>query len=78
MKLKTLAAAALAVTALASCTANKTKETAMEETKEPAVATTLQPDSINLATLLGEENRPDVSKCTISATSNCTSIILRT
>lgn len=55
MKLKTLAAAALAVTALASCTANKTKETAMEETKEPAVATTLQPDSINLATLLGEE-----------------------
>ena len=54
MKFTTLAIAAVAIISLASCTNNKTKENVMENdnlNKETA----LKPDSVNLASLLGEE-----------------------
>ena len=54
MKFTTLATAAVAIISLASCTNNKTKENVMENdnlNKETA----LKPDSVNLASLLGEE-----------------------
>lgn len=54
MKFTTLATAAVAVISLASCNNNKTKENVMENdnlNKETA----LKPDSVNLASLLGEE-----------------------
>ena len=55
MKGKALVMTALALTVLASCTANKTKENIMNDNKEQAKETALQPDSIDLASILGEE-----------------------
>lgn len=53
MKLKTLAATALAIIAITGCTANKTKEQTMDS-KEPVKETVIRPDSVNLAAELGE------------------------
>ena len=55
MKSKNLAAAALALISLASCSANKTNDQTMES-KEPVKETVVGPDNIDLAIALGEEN----------------------
>lgn len=54
MKCKTLAAAAVALTALAGCTANKTEQNDMES-KEQVNETAVQAENIDLAALTGED-----------------------